>query len=291
MLKEIAYYDGVWGSPGELKLPLEDRGYLFGEGVYDALLSYNHIPFAMDDHLDRLEASLEKMEMRMPMTRSALKAVIEQGIARVEGEAQLIYFQITRGGSTPRKHSYLNVINESKLMLTVRPFADGQQQMHQGLTAITYPDIRWQHCDIKTVSLIPNAMAATAAERAGVYTAILHHDGTVSEGASQCACIVKDGILYTAPLSNLILPSITRQHVVEHAAEWDLDLREEYFTVEQMLAADEVMMLSATRHPSPIVSVDGRQIGDGRVGPIAWKIYRHYEAMIAAVCGPRKYDD
>jgi D-alanine transaminase len=287
MLKEIAYYDGVWGSPSELKIPLEDRGYLFGEGVYEVIMAYNHISFALEEHLDRLENSLEKLEMKMPLSRFALKTVVEQGIALVEGAEQMVYLQITRGGSKPRKHSYLEVIDESKLMMTVRPHPTSHDFMQQGLTAITYPDLRWQHCDIKSTSLIPNAMAATAAARAGASLAIMVRDGMVTEGAAESTFMAKDGVLYVTPLSELVLPSITRQHLVNHAADWGLELRQEYFSLEQLLAADEVMLVSTTRHPVPVVKVDDQQIGDGQVGPIAWQVYRNYQAMIDAICGEK----
>lgn len=286
MLKELAYYNGSWGAPGELKVPLEDRGYLFGEGVYEAVLAYNQVLWGAEDHLDRLERSLRMMEMSMPLPRADLLALIEQGVAQVGGHTQLVYLQVSRGDCGPRNHHYLNVIDRSVLMMTIRDFPD-PQSMEQGESAILYPDSRWLHCDIKTLNLIPNTMAATAAARVGAYTAIFHRDGMVTEGASYSAFIAREGRLITRPLSPLILPSITRAHVLRYAAQWGLEVEEAEYSVAELLAADEVMLCSATRHPVPIVQVDGQLIGNGQVGPLAKKMFRCYEDEIIKVCGPR----
>lgn len=286
MVKKIAYYNGVFDAPENLSVPLEDRGYLFGEGVYEAVMAYNSIFWGLEDHLDRLERSLRLMEMQMPMSRDKLKELLQDGISRVEGPNHLVYFQITRGGG-PRSHSFQQKKDDSCLMMTVTSKEDPQTFMEKGYGAITLPDERWFHCDIKTLNLIPNTFAATKAQRAGVYGAIFHRDGIVTEGASYNIFMVKDGVVYTAPLSNLILPGVTRKHLVQLLPELGIPLKEEYFTLSQMMQADEVFLASTTHHPGPIVEIDGRPISMGKVGPITCRIHTAYEEKIAALCGPR----
>lgn len=288
MAQEIGYYDGRWGRPDELMVPLEDRGFLFGEGVYEVMHCINHVFWLLEEHLDRLEYSLREMEMPMPMPRAELVNVLREGIARVDAACHTVYLQVTRGAA-PRTHDYIAVQDRSVLMMVIRPWHDDTEEwLERGGAAVTFPDIRWQRCDIKTLNLIPNAMATTAAKRAGAQGAIFVRDGIVTEGASQTACIAKDGVLYTRPLSHQVLPSITRQYLLQHAAEWGIPVREEEISLEQLLAADEVMLFSTSRCPLAVVSVDGKQIGNGKVGPMARQIWTHHQADVLRICGPVK---
>ena len=287
MVKRIAYYNGVFDAAERLSVPLEDRGYIFGEGVYEAVIAYNNIFWGLEDHLDRLERSLNLMEMRMPMSREELTSLLYDGISRVEGSVHFVYFQITRGGG-PRSHSFQAQKDDCSLMMTISSIEDSQDFINTGFGAITLPDERWLHCDIKTLNLIPNAWAATKAERAGVFAAIFHRDGIVTEGASYNIFMVKDGQVYTAPLSNLILPGVTRKHLVSLLPELGIPLHEEYFTLEQMMQADEVFLASTAHHPGPIVQIDGQPIGNGKVGSISRQIHAAYEGKIAALCGSRR---
>jgi len=284
-LREIGYYDGQFGAPGELKVPLEERGFLFGEGVYEFTLAYNGILWGAEDHLDRLERSLRLMEMPLPLPRPELISLMEKAVAMVEGPARGVYLQITRGAA-PRAHSYLN-ISGSKLMMVVRTFDEHREYLGAGYTAITVPDIRWQHCDIKTLNLIPNTMATAQAEKAGAHMAIFVRDNLVIEGASYNIFMVKDNVAYTAPLSDRMLHGVTRLHLVKLLPELGVTLKEEYFTLQQLLEADEVFATSAAVHPAPIVRVDGRAIADGRPGPLAARIDAAYERLIEARCGKR----
>lgn len=285
MLQEVGYYNGQWGRPDEMLVPLEERGFLFGEGVYEALHCINHVFWLLDEHLDRLAYSLREMGMQMPMPRAALREVLEAGVRRVDAPRHAIYLQVTRGAA-PRTHHYADVAGHSVLMMIVRAWEDDTAHwMRQGGRAVTFPDIRWQRCDIKTLNLIPNTMAATAAQRAGAQAAIFVRDNIVTEGASQTVCMVKDGLLYTRPLSEQVLPSITRQYLLRHAPAWGVAVREEAFTAAQMLAADEVLLLSTSRCPLPIVEVDGKPIADAKVGPVARRIWQGHQEETRRVCG------
>lgn len=285
MLNEIGYYDGIFAPPEQLKISIEDRGFLFGEGVYEMVLAYNGVLWGMEDHLDRLERSLALMEMEMPMSRRQILDVTEQALAQVEGPAIGVYFQITRG-TAPRSHSY-NHIKGTKMMLIARVFDEHTEKMKSGYTAITMPDLRWGHCDIKTVNLIPNTMAASQAERAGVDMAIFVRDNMITEGASYNIYMVKNNEVYTAPLSNGLLPGVTRKHLTQLLPEIGLKLNEESFSLEQMYGADEVFASSTSTHPAPIVRIDGKTVGKGKVGPVSKSIYAAYEKMIEEKCGKR----
>ena len=288
MLSEIAYHDGVWGRPSQLSVSLEDRGFLFGEGVYDVVLAYNHVFWALEHHLDRLEYSLGEVEMSMPCSRAELAALLEQAKDQVGGDCQHAYIQITRGGGRARCHDYEACRGDSSLTLIVRELDDDHSYMQDGRSAILLPDNRWGRCDIKTTGLLANTMAASLAHRAGAAAAIYHKDGGVTESHSHSVFIVKDGRLITRPLSPAILPSVTRQQIIEYAPAWRIPVEQRVFSVEELLAADEVLLMSASKHPLPIVSVAGQANGDGRVGPLARRIYELFEAEIAAVCGPRR---
>jgi len=281
---ELAYYNGEYGLPAELKIPIEERGFIFGEGIYEAVLAYNHIFWRLEDHLDRLEASLRFVEMPLPMPRQQLIVELEKGLSMVEGDLLSVYIQVTRG-SGPRLHSYAK-FGGAVLTFTIRQLDPDQSYMETGMAAITEPDIRWANCHIKTTNLIPHVMAYTHAQQAGAYTAIFHREGRVTEGAAYNAFMVKDGVIYTAPLSHEILPGVTRKHFLALAAALGVPLIERSFTLEEMFAADEVFLTATPIYPAPIVRIDGRQIGDGKVGPISRRLHIAYEEQIAAHCGP-----
>lgn len=286
MYRELAYYNGEYGLPADMKIPLEERGFIFGEGIYEAVIAYNHIFWRLDDHFDRLEKSLAFIEMPMPMPRPALQTELEKGLSLVEGDLLCVYFQVTRGAG-PRFHSYADFPG-SVLTYVIRPLDGRQKYMRTGLKAITEEDIRWANCHIKTTNLIPQVMAATHAQKAGAYTAILHRNGRVTEGAAYNVFMVKDGVIYTAPLSGEILPGVTRKHFIPLAKSCGIPLRECSFTLEEMYAADEVFLTATPMYPGPVVEIDGKTIADGKVGPVSWMLRRAYEDLIAAHCGPIK---
>lgn len=286
MYKELAYYNGEYGLPSQLKVPIEERGFIFGEGIYEAVIAYNHIFWGLDDHLDRLENSLRFIEMPMPMSREDLTAELEKGLSLVEGDLLSVYLQVTRGAG-PRLHSYAD-FTSSVLTYIIRPMDGNQDYMEHGLKAITEPDVRWENCHIKTLNLIPHIMASTHARKAGVYTAIFERDGIVTEGAAYNVFIVKNKIIYTAPLSNEILPGVTRKHFLPLAASLDIAVVERSFSVKEMYEADEVFITATPMYPGPLVSIDGKQIGDGQVGPISRRLHDAYEDLIAEHCGPLK---
>lgn len=287
MLKQIAYHDGVWGDPSRMTVPLEDRGYLFGEGVYEVVYCYNHVFWGLEEHLDRLERSLTALEMPHPCTRQELSLLLQQAVNRLSAPVQTCYIQITRGGSLPRTHGFLSG-GEGSLTIIARDYDDDLSYMEQGRSAILLPDQRWGRCDIKTTNLIPNELAATAAERAGAFAALLHREGFITEANAYSVFIVTQGMLVTRPWGQDILPSVCRSHMLSYAPKWGIPLEQRKFTVEELLSADEVLLFSSSKHPMPIVRVEDRLIGGGKVGPLARRIFELYEKEMEQVCGPRQ---
>ena len=287
MLKEIAYHDGIWGDPSQMTVPLEDRGFLFGEGVYEVLYSYNHIFWGMDAHLDRLERSLKEIEMPFPCSRQELEVLLQQAINKLSGDVQTCYIQVTRGGDQARSHGFHGCGGKGSLTIIARDYDDDLSYMERGGRAILHPDQRWGRCDIKTTNLIPNELAATAAARAGAFAALLHRDGFITEANAYSVFIVRGGKLVTRPWGPDILPSVCRSHILSYAPKWGIPLEERKYTIEELLDADEVLLFSSSKHPMPIVQVEDRVIGDGKVGPVALRIFDLYEQEMAKVCGPR----
>ena len=286
MLQELAYYDGEYGMPSEMKIPLEERGFIFGEGIYETLVAYNHIFWGLKDHLDRLETSLRFLEIPMPMKRQELEAELAKGLSRVEGNILRIYIQVTRGAG-PRVHGYTDYPG-AVLTYVIRPMEPRQDYIKSGLKAITEEDVRWANCHIKTTQLIAQGMATTHAQKAGAYTAIFHRSGMVTEAAAYNVFMVKDKVIYTAPLSPKILPGVVRKHFFPLAASCGIPIEERSFSLEEMFAADEVFLTATPMYPGPVVNIDGKKIGDGQVGPVSLLLYNTYEAMIIAHCGAWK---
>lgn len=260
MPKEIAYHDGVWGDPARLTVPLEDRGYLFGEGVYEVVYSYNHIFWGLEEHLDRLERSLRELEMPQPCPRSELKLLLQQAVDRLSAPVQVCYIQITRGGGQPRTHGFLTAAGRGSLTLIARDYEDDLSYMEQGRSAILLPDLRWGRCDIKTTNLIPNELAATAAAKSGAFAALLHRDGFITEANAYSVFIVRDGRLVTRPAGPDILPSVCRSQMLEYAPAWGIDLEQRRFSIDELLTADEVLLFSSSKHPMPIVRVEEKKL-------------------------------
>ncbi|CAB5089638.1 D-alanine aminotransferase (EC [Olavius algarvensis associated proteobacterium Delta 3] len=272
-MQELAYMNGTIMPIDEAKVPIEDRGYNFGDAVYEYIASYQGKLVYLEEHLDRLDRSMTALsfpKMSRDMIRRAILELFEQsGIQRAG-----IYLQISRGVA-PRDHAYPDD-PQPQFMMTVRPVHEKPPEFrHNGATAITLTDLRWGRCDIKTVQLLANAMAKQQALEAGVFDAIfVSESGIVREATSSNVIIANDGRLITHPLTEQILPGITRQVILDICAERDLPAEERFFDVDTLYAADEVFLTGTVTEVLPIVAIDGRTIGDGKVGQMARKLSR-----------------
>lgn len=263
------YLNGAFVPKAEAAVSVEDRGFLLGDGVYEVVPFYEGVPFFMDRHLDRLRFSLS--EIRVDFDAGSVADIARHLVAKNGldvANRSIVYVQVTRGVA-PRTHYF----PEKPVPPTVFGYAKAWTRpaddiWGRGFTAITVPDRRWMRVDIKTINLLPNALAFQDARDAGVDDAILVRDGVAIEGAHQNFWAVIDGVAVTHPATNLILAGITRGVVLEVARAEGIPVQERAVQVEELARAEEVFFTGATGEVRPCVRVDGRPIGDGRVGPV-----------------------
>ena len=273
-----AYVNGRYVPHDSAAVHIEDRGYQFADGVYEVVTIVGGRMIDEEPHLDRLERSLRELEIAMPMNRTVLKMVMRELVRRNRITDGLLYMQITRGVS-PRDHKYPGASVKPSVVMTTRQ-ADyaNNAKFADGVNVITIPDIRWQRCDIKTVSLLPNCIGKTTAARAGAYEAWqVDADGMVTEGTSSNAWIVThDGKLVTRPATYAILNGITRLSILRIAREEGITFEERPFSVEEAKAAREAFTSSATSFATPVIKIDDATIGDGKPGPLSRRIFACY---------------
>jgi len=274
-MPRIAYVNGRYLPHSEAGVHIEDRGYQFADGVYEVCEIRHGVIVDLTRHLDRLDRSLSELAMRRPMSRAALTQVIREVARRNRVKNGLFYLQVTRGVAR-RDHVYPSPDTPPSLVITAKitdPAVIAKKN-EKGLKAITLPDNRWDRVDIKTVGLLPNAMARQAAKEKGAQEAIyVDARGMVTEGAATNVWIVdKDGVLVTRPAEQGILRGITRTGLMDVTAKLGIDVQEREFSREEMLSAREVFIAAATSICFPIVEIDGQPIANGHPGAMAERI-------------------
>lgn len=264
----------------EAKVDIEDRGYQFGDGIYEVVRFYNGQTFLMEEHLERLERSAREIRLQLPLSIDKLHKRLDQLVKQSACTDGIIYLQVTRGVA-PRNHPFPSPEVKAQLVAYTKPYQRPFPQLEQGVKGKLIEDIRWLRCDIKSINLLPNILAKQQAVENGAYEAILHRDGKVTEGSSSNVFIVKEGILYTHPANHLILNGITRQFVLKLCADLNLSVIEHVFDVNELLQADEVFITATTTEIMPIIQVDDQKIGQGLPGPITRKLIQAYEERIS----------
>ena len=283
-MHSIAFWEGRFMPIEEARVPVDDRGYVFGDGIYEVVMAFHRQPFAMDDHLARWERSRDAMRLSCPYTAAQISELIHQAIAQVEGDELLAYFQVTRGIS-PRNHPFPPAGTPGSFLLTVRPHAHDVRAYEQGDTAVLVEDVRWHRCDIKSLNLIPNVMALQQAVERGCTQAIFHRGDVVTECGSSNVYIVRDGRILTHPLTCNILGGTTRAHILSLAQALGMPVEERPFTVAELYAADEAFSSSVAARPVSIVRVEDRPIGEGVPGPAVRALQGAYRTLVKAQCG------
>ncbi|HML48129.1 MAG TPA: aminotransferase class IV [Clostridia bacterium] len=271
-MRNVGYYDGQVGLIEEMRVPMNDRACYFGDGVYDATYAKEGVPFLLEDHIDRFYGSANALEIAFDMPKEALKALILDLIAKVDDPDAMVYWQLTRG-TAMRGHAFPK---EAKSNLWVLIYPKAMHALSDRLHLITVPDTRYLHCNVKTLNLVPNVMAAQRAAEAKCEEVAFHRDGVVTEGSHSNLHILKDGALRTAPLSRYILPGITRKHLLRLARANGIPVCEEAFTVEEMMAADEVLVTSAGTLCCAVDTIDGKPVG-GRAPELLAALQGAYE--------------
>jgi D-alanine transaminase len=271
-MPELAYLNGEIMPIEDALVPIEDRGYQFGDAVYEYVASYNGRLFCLAQHLDRLERSMRELAFPEGL-RDGVRTGIQSLFAAAEMARVGIYIQISRGVE-PRNHAYSTGIPVQTVM-TVRPLPDVHPHAETGAAVITVPDIRWKRCDIKTVQLLPNVLAKQKALEGGVYDAIfVAADGVVREATSSNVFMVKNNAVITHPLTPDILPGITRQVIFDICKSTAIQIQERFFTDKELFKADEVFLSGTVTEVLPIVRIDGRPVGNETAGCITRDLYQ-----------------
>ena len=281
-MSRVAYVNGRYVPHRDARVHIEDRGYQFADGVYEVCEIWNGFVVDETRHLDRLERSLRELAIRMPMSRPALQVLIREIVRRNRVRDGLVYIQVTRGVA-PRDHVFPTKPTPPALVLTAKPVsrAAGERLAAEGVAVIALPDNRWERVDIKSVGLLPNAIARQKAKEAGAREAwFVDRDGYVTEGAATTAWIVTgEGTLVTRPNGTDILPGITRITASEVARRAGLRIEERKFTVAEAKAAREAFITAASTIVMPVVRIDGEAVADGKPGPVAAGLRAAFHAV------------
>ncbi len=269
----IVYLNGEYLPIREACVSVLDRGFLFGDGVYEVLPAYGGHLFRLHEHLARLQNSLAGIRLENPHSLSDWKHLLNQVVARNGGGDQVVYLQVTRGVAS-REHAFPQHVRPTVFAMS-NPLANADAA--RGVKAITARDIRWELCNIKAITLLPNALVRQEAAEAGATEAILHRDGAVTEGAASNVFVVGAREVATPPKSAQLLPGITRDLVLELLYEAQVPCDERTVTVEELRSAREIWITSSSREMVPVVELDGIKVGDGRPGPIFEQTMRLYQ--------------
>jgi D-alanine transaminase len=275
-MSRIAYVNGRYLPQPEAAVNIEDRGYQFGDGIYEVVHLYDGRYIDEDLHLDRLERSLREIRMSMPMSRAALRLVLREVARRNRVTEGLLYMQVTRGVAR-RDHAFPAADTPPALVVTIKRIAPYPADVDRwGAAAVTAPDLRWARCDIKTINLLPNCLARQAAREQGAIEAVLYDPGTnmVTEGAATSFWIVDEhGVIRVRHLDDAILPGCTRAALIAQMQQAGIAVELREFSLEEMRRAREAFITSATSFVKPILKIDGAPVGDGAVGPVVRQLF------------------
>lgn len=273
---KIAYVNGQFLPENEASISIFDRGFLFGDGIYEAVSVIDGKLIDVEPHLARLDRSLDAIEMNAPLSHDEIITMLRELVAKNAFSEGLLYFQITRGAA-PRAFNFPpDSIASSVVAFTLpMPLLD-RQDVIEGVKVISVPEQRWKRRDIKSIGLLPQCLGKQAATIQGCYEAIMIEDGMVTEGTSSSFYIVKNNTLITRPLSPAILPGVTRRAVLALAAQDGIEIEERLFSLEEAYAADEACLTAASTFVMPVVEIDGKSIGNGKPGELMKRLRAHY---------------
>lgn len=277
------YLNGEFLPPEQAMVPVMDRGYLFGDGVYEVIPAYGGRPFRLGPHLKRLRNSLDAVRIPAPMDDAQWRAVLEELLRRNPGEDQSIYLQVTRGVAPKRDHGFDASLVPSVFAMVGNIAPADPALARDGIKAVVLDDIRWQACHIKAITLLPNVLLRQQAIDAGAVEAILIKDGYATEGAASNLFIVKRGLLITPPKGPRLLPGITRDLILELAAHNAIPYREADIAAEDLISADEIWLTSSTKEIMPVTALDGAPVADAKPGALYRRmseLYRAYKEQV-----------
>jgi len=265
---EIAFVNDVFMPLSEARVSVEDRGFQFGDGIYELLRVYAGVPFHLTEHLGRLEQSARAIGIPVPYSRDRWAAVISEAVLRSGFQEAKVYIQVTRGVA-PRDHVPAGALTPT-VVITVRAMAPPAAELYaRGADVVTVSDSRWARCNIKSIGLLANVLAKQQARDAGAVEALFVRDGYVLEGATSNLIIIKSRCLVTPPEGPLLLSGVTRKVVLGLAQEAGVAVKEQPVAEDELYGADEIVLTGTTIEVLPIARVNGRPVGSGAPGPVA----------------------
>jgi D-alanine transaminase len=273
----MIYLNGDFLPIEEARVPVLDRGFIFGDGVYEVIPVYSHKPFRLAEHLLRLQHSLDGIRLQNPHSDKEWSALLEQIIACNDGDDQYLYLHITRGVAR-RDHAFPKGVIPTVFIMSNPLLAPPRELLATGVAAITANDNRWLRCDIKAISLLPNVLLRQMAVDAGAMETVLLRDGFMTEGAASNIFLAKDGILLAPPKNHLMLPGITYDVVLELAAAEKIPCEVRAVSEYELRTAQELLLTSSTREIMPITRLDGKPVGEGKPGAMFARLYRLYQS-------------
>ena len=274
----VAYLNGEFTPLSKARISPLDRGFIFGDGVYEVIPVYSRRVFRLQDHLERLESSLAGIRLPNPHSRSQWTQIIHELVRRSPHEDQSLYLQVTRG-IAKRDHAFPNGVAPTVFLMTNLLSIPGQEAVDGGVTAVTLLDNRWLRCDLKTIALLPNVLLRQTALDAGAAEAVLLRDGFLTEGAASNIFAVKDGVLLIPPKSHLILPGITYDVILELAQKNGIRYEVREISEAEVRSAQELWLSSSTREVLAITRLDTKPVGDGRPGPLFRRMYGLFQDL------------
>ncbi len=255
-MKNLGYYNGKWGPIEELTLPITDRAFYFGDGVYDAVMCRNNIPYLLKKHIDRIFENAHFLGIVPPTTKEKLESLIKELVPYVDGEEKFVYFHISRGSGI-RSHEFTSTPANLFIMIKEQKI----DNIYEKMELCTQNDIRFQMCNIKTLNLLPSVLCAENARKNGCGEGVFVRDGYVTECSHSNISILRNGKLITAPADCHILPGVTRAHLIETAQKYGIEVIEQKYTKNELFEADEIIVTSSSKLARGVKKIDSKRVG------------------------------
>ena len=272
----MIYLNGSFIPIEDARISVLDRGFIFGDGVYEVIPVYSHRPFRLTEHLRRLQKSLDGIQLRNPYTDIEWTELVEQIIAGNEGDDQYLYLQVTRGVA-PRDHAFPKEVIPTVFIMSSPLVIASKELIVAGVSAITANDNRWIRCDIKAISLLPNVLLRQMAVESGATETLLLREGFLTEGSASNVFVVKNKLLLAPPKSHLMLPGITYDVVLELADKYQIPYEIIEISEYDLRTADEILLTSSTKEIMPVTLLDGKKVGSGKPGEKFAQLYQYYQ--------------
>jgi D-alanine transaminase len=275
-MSDIAYLNGEFLPLDQARVSVLDRGFIFGDGVYEVIPAYSRRPFRLPEHLQRLRHSLDATRLANPMTDAEWTRLIHELVARHAGEDQSVYLQVTRGVAK-RDHAFPKEAKPTVFMMSSPLVTPARELVDTGVPCITATDFRWLKCDVKSVSLLANCLLRQSAAEAGATEVILFRDGCLTEASASNVFVVRKGKLLAPPKNHLILPGITYDVVLELAAAGGIAVELRAIPEHEVRSADELWVTSSSKEVLAVSTLDGKPVGNGRPGPMFKTVYQAFQ--------------